>query len=269
VLAVPIIDASDPREQDLVSLRITHNAVRHTIQAATVGTERAWANHTFNEVFVGGRWRRLNYDRLGQNILDDTYLGLMVHVHSFRDWSEAGLVAWGLRTARDPKSDVFGGTNPYSCVSLSDQFGAHAKVDNPPVPEHRVLTVSRAYWLEDPGRPAMVKYDRVEDPVDGGHLLLHVDESRDGEGTGQYKVFYSRVAKGFVLRAQGRPDVQAQARRGYWVEAGSGVRDFYVHIAPAEYARMARGIPYSIAPAGAATAPYRFRVMDGVTLTRP
>jgi hypothetical protein len=34
-----------------------------------------WVSHTFDEVFVGGRWRRLNYDRLGQNVLDPQYLG--------------------------------------------------------------------------------------------------------------------------------------------------------------------------------------------------
>src|SRR6059036_1500404 len=33
-----------------------------------------------NEVFVGSRWVRLNYDVLGQDIVDDHFFGLLTHI---------------------------------------------------------------------------------------------------------------------------------------------------------------------------------------------
>ena len=268
IVCIPVIDASDAREIELVKKRITHNQVRRTIVRAAGRAGNSWSSHTFNEVFVGGRWQRLNYDRLGQNILDETYLGLMVHVNTFRDHAESGLLSWGLRTMRDPKADVFGGSNPYACVSLSDLFGAHARIENPPIPiEPHVLTISHAYWFEDPKKPGAVDM-KLDDPVDGGHIVVHVDEAIADEGIGQYAEFYAQASKDFVLRASGHADVRAKATRGYWVDAKSDLREFYIHVAPGEFARMARGVTYSIVPRDA-TSEYRWKVVQGVALTRP
>ena len=48
---------------------LTHKGVRRIVTEALAPLGDSWNSHTFDEVFVGGRWRRLNYDRLGQNIL--------------------------------------------------------------------------------------------------------------------------------------------------------------------------------------------------------
>ena len=59
---------------------------------------KGYANHTFNEVFVGGRWVRLNERTLGQNTLDVHVMGLLTHVNTFNDLSEVPLAeTWGKR----------------------------------------------------------------------------------------------------------------------------------------------------------------------------
>jgi hypothetical protein len=51
----------------------------------------------YDEVFVGVRWARLNYNKLGQNIVDPNYYGLMMHINTCADISETDLA----RTWRD------------------------------------------------------------------------------------------------------------------------------------------------------------------------
>jgi len=53
--------------------------VRKTLQEA-LGGSTSWNGHTFNEVFVGGRWRRLNYSTLGENTFGPHVFGLLTHV---------------------------------------------------------------------------------------------------------------------------------------------------------------------------------------------
>lgn len=149
VVCFPVIDASDPGERGLVAKGLTHHHVRCAVEAAVARMGSSWSSHTFNEVWVGGRWRRLNYARLGRPILDAEYLGLMVHVHTFRDLADAKLApTWGLRSIRGDRGDVFGLSNPYSCVALEDRFGAHAQVPNPePAPRdgYDAVTVTRVW----------------------------------------------------------------------------------------------------------------------------
>lgn len=131
IICVPSLDASDPDEVAMIA-GLTHRGVRRTMQRAAERLSDSWASHTFNEVYVGGRWRRLNYDRLGQNILDEGTMGLMTHVNTFRDLADANLAAtWGIRNLKSIRHDVFGHSNPYSCIALSDEFGAHCALKNP------------------------------------------------------------------------------------------------------------------------------------------
>jgi hypothetical protein len=126
IICIPLIDASDPSERALIA-KLSPGRVRDAVQKAADRLGKSWASHTFNEVYVGGRWRRLNTDRFGQEVLDADLLGLMVHVNTFNDMSEAGLISWGRRNARADKKDICGHSNPYSCVELSDHVGSHAK----------------------------------------------------------------------------------------------------------------------------------------------
>jgi len=84
IVCFPVIDASDPSERTLAE-GITNHRVREIVLDSAEERGNSWASHTFNEVYVDGRWRRLNYQKLGQNILDKQCLGLMVHVHTFVD----------------------------------------------------------------------------------------------------------------------------------------------------------------------------------------
>ncbi len=113
---------------------LTHHGVRAKVQTAARKAGGSFNSHTFNEVFVGGRWRRLNYSTLGQGILDRNDLGLMTHVYTFGDLAEAGLTeTWGRRCALGERDDVYRHANPYRTLAVSDQFGEPADAPNPEV----------------------------------------------------------------------------------------------------------------------------------------
>jgi len=246
VVCVPIVDSSDDREVAWIDTRIAHRGVRRILKASAAEQRGSWTSHTFNEVLVGGRWRRLNYATLGQNVLDRQFLGLMVHVHTFKDHSEAGLVGWGNREAHPAHAALFGGPNPYSCVSLSDRFGEHAKiVDDGPEPL-RDLAIGALYWYDDPRKDPVVSM-RLDDPATAGHLIAHVESSLAAFDKDAVREFYAAVDKRFALRAEGRPDVPVQATRGFWLDEGKGMREFYLRIEPGDFAAMESGVEYALA----------------------
>jgi hypothetical protein len=125
----PAADPNDERQvEDLVS-HIRHNDTRAAVKAGlrrlTHLDQPALANHLMNEVFVGGRWVRLNYAHLGQNIVDPTYYGLMTHVATVRDLGDLHLAdTWGKRYAsRTNASPRLSSINPYMMLTASDHFG--------------------------------------------------------------------------------------------------------------------------------------------------
>lgn len=264
VLAVPLVDASDPEELRWLA-KLQHHGVRKTVTKALVPLGNSWSSHTMVEVFVGGRWRLLNYGKLGQPSLDAGYFGLMTHVATLRDWSDGeaqktiGLRQCGEQRAAD---DPFGHANPYSCVELSDQFGPHAKVANPEAAEHRALTITKAYWWSSPERRVQMKLD---EPATAGHFLVRVAERFPDAGNEQYTPFYGAIDRDFTLRADGRDDVVAQADRGWWLESDGA--HFYVRIQPDEIPKMAVGVPYRLVARNGREG-WSWKVADGVTLTR-
>ncbi len=132
ILVIPVVDANDDAEMRLVRLGLGHHGVRRTLLGALQRLRGSWTSHTFNEVFVGGRWRRLNYDRLGQPSFDRRLFGLSTHVATFNDWADARMAETiGKRQALARKDDLFGGPNPYSTLSLRDEFGPHCTLGNP------------------------------------------------------------------------------------------------------------------------------------------
>jgi hypothetical protein len=267
VLCVPVIDASDEHERVLVQ-RLRHHGVRRTIERGTDQLGNSWASHTYNEVYVDGRWRRLNFDRLGQNILDPGFFGLMIHVATFRDWADGNMAAtWGMRQkSPDRPNDPFGGANPYHCISLSDRFGVHAMIENPPNPdEYKQLTIDQAWWFHEcPAQPGM----RLDDPETAGHIIVHVEEGRAGDGPSQYEKFYAQVGKEFVLHAEDQADIRAYATRGYWAAPERGLQHFYLRIDPDLFDIMTPGVAYTLL-AKDQIADARWVVRPGVTLTKP
>jgi hypothetical protein len=133
VILAPAVDASNREQLILVRDRITHNKVREIMLAGLRKSSKGFTNHTVNEVYVGSRWCRLNYTTLGQPIFDQHLFGLQTHLHTFNDLSEAKLApTWGWRYAKGERSAVFKHSNPYSAVTISDLFGCHSSIPNPP-----------------------------------------------------------------------------------------------------------------------------------------
>ena len=140
VLLIPLVDANDAAQLELVERGIRHHQVRAEALAGLRGIGAGWASHTFNEVFVGGRWRRLNYTRLGQPILDRGLFGLTTHILTVRDWADARMAqSVGRRQALGLRDAVFKTSNPYATLVVTDEFGVHAELPNPVVEEPRPL----------------------------------------------------------------------------------------------------------------------------------
>ncbi len=96
ILCTPLVDASGGDNVELVRKGLTHHAMSESILSALKPLKNANASHTFCEVFVGKRWRRLNFSVLGQNTLDRNLFGLLTHVNTFNDFADARLAAtWG------------------------------------------------------------------------------------------------------------------------------------------------------------------------------
>jgi hypothetical protein len=271
ILAIPVVDPSDPEQVALVPKNLTHHQVRHAATLGLLPAADSYTSHTFLEVYVGRRWRRLNYGKLGQNILDPTYLGLMVHVHTFNDLSEANLApTWGARFALGKRDGEFRHRNPYRTLALSDHFGAHAKVENPPAKEHTQITITRAYWADSPEAPEEMRQSAARHGAQDGavRLFIHGDEWWDDAGDYlQYKVFMQKADKDFVFRAKGQPDVRGRLTMSFFTQASAGKRELEVAIPREEYARMAKDVPYTLHPVNSVPG-YRWKVKEGVTLAR-
>jgi hypothetical protein len=146
VLCIPAVDANDPHELELLDRGLTHHALRASIPAAIRSLSGGWSSHSFNEVFVGGRWRRLDYDRLGQDIADANRFGLMTHVATFSDWADARMPQTiGRRQTLQQRSDPSGTANPYSTITLRDEFGRHSRIENP-APAPVTGKVTAVHW---------------------------------------------------------------------------------------------------------------------------
>jgi hypothetical protein len=142
VFFVPPADANDREQKEMLLSAIHHNAVRATIRHGL--PHGGFANHLFNEAFVGNRWVRVNYDVVGQNTLDDSYLGLMTHILTTDSLSHVPMAqTWGRRYALYPAvGPKLSSQNPYRLLKVADHFGAHARTANPAVKDEELRTVT-------------------------------------------------------------------------------------------------------------------------------
>ncbi len=121
VVSIPIVDFNDPTELDLVRHQIQNADAKQAILSFSERSKGSWASHTFNEVYIGRQWVRLNYNRIGQGVVDNDFLGVMVQVERAADWSEMGLATWALHViAKTPTK--LASVNPYRTLSLSDKL---------------------------------------------------------------------------------------------------------------------------------------------------
>jgi Transglutaminase-like superfamily len=270
IIAIPVVDASDDQQLAMAGKGLTHHQVRSTTMTGLAAAGKSFTAHTFLEVFVGNRWRRLNYSALGQNVLDPTYLGLMIHVHTFNDLSEARLAAtWGARYALGKREGEFTHSNPYKSIALSDHFGRYAKLPNPPAEdrEHSHITIDRMYWPDATDAPAQARAMRSSAAKGGSRFFVHGAEWFQNAGDYlQYKRFMQRADKNFVLSAIGRPEIRCRVSMSFVTDSSANVRDLELIIPPEDYAKMSRGVSYTLRPLNAVPT-YQWRVKEGVTLT--
>ena len=268
VLAIPCIDATDSEQVEMIKKHISHNEVRHTLLKAMKGL-RGFSAHTFNEVYVAGRWRRLNYKILGQNIYGNGAMGLLTHVHTFNDLSESGLVnTWGWKYGKGERDEIFKTSNPYRTMEISDRFGIYAKLANPNVEikEHKVITITKAYWHNSNSAPELVKENDWRRPNGSGRLFIHGDEWFKGEHYTQYKDFMNKADPNFTLMAEQAPSVRGSLSFGYITHESAGVREIEILIGPEEYRKLKRGVAYKLVPANEKES-YRWQVKKDLRIT--
>ena len=272
ILCIPLADGSDPAQVEMVDKGLTNHQVRATAAMGVIAGGTSFASHTFCEVFVGGRWRRLNSAKLGQNVLEPGYLGLMLKVHTFNDLSEAKLAeTWGTRYAKGQRDDVFKHNNPYRLMEVSDHFGKYAKLPNPPADdkEHKRVTISKAYLQDSKDAPAEIRALKWSLDPGAGRFFVHCDEWLENAGDYlQYKLFMRRADRNFVLKAKGQRDVACQISMNFYTYHSENLCELEVIIPPAEYAKMARDVEYTLHPVNAVKE-FVWKVRDGVTVTRP
>jgi RNA polymerase sigma factor (sigma-70 family) len=266
ILCIPPADGSDPAQLELIERGLTNHRVRCDVATGVISSE-GFTSHTLCEVFVGGRWRRLNFTTLAQNVLERNYLGLMIKVHMFNDLSEARLAeTWGARYAKSQRDEFFPRNNPYRLLEVGDHFGKHARVPNPPADkEHKQITIGKVYWAKDAHEH--VRKMRTFAGKDDGRFFIHGEEWLRDVGYHQYKLFNRRADRNFVLRAKGRPDVSCHVSDGYVTWVSQDLRELEMIIPAAEYAKMAKGVAYSLHPVNGKTG-YEWKVSEGVKLTR-
>ena len=276
VLCIPVADPSDPAQMLMVEHGIGHPQVRKAVLDGIKPGRTSFTAHTFNEVFVGGRWHRLNYAVLGDGILHPDYMGLFTRVHTFADLSAAGLAeTWGRRYATHGRSEAFPFSNPYRALLIDDLVGPYAEspfgrksdavADRA---DHAKLTITRAYWVSDPDLPAWLPKDALHERAAAGALFLfHVREWFTDQSYNQLKRFMNRTDPQIMLRAQGHPDVPATLNLWYHTSTTNDGREFEVFIKGSDYAKMTPGVPYRLVPANHSE--YPWIVAEGVSLTRP
>jgi len=260
VLCIPLVDANDERERELVQHGLAHRRVRAIAAAAAEAGIGSWTSHTFNEVWVGGRWRRLNYSRLGQPILDGDALGLMIHIATFRDWADARMHATvGRRQMLGHRDDLFGGPNPYSTIALRDAFGVHG-----PSPEDATLRlrVDAMRWTDDAALPADIVAGCARSRRSGLIAVLAVPD-----GAGVLREFLAGADLAVTLEAPEQPRLATQLDPGCWWFEKDGTAYVYLPLDPAGSGAPVRGVEY-VARAGDGNEGYELELAPGLRIRR-
>jgi hypothetical protein len=239
VLCIPLVDANDERERALAE-RLRHHGVRRIVTTAAKGAIGKWTSHTFNEAWVGERWRRLNYSKLGQGILDEQFLGLMIHVGTFRDWADARAAETiGRRQGLEAYDDLFGGPNPYSTISLRDEFGAHCALENPELGIEKAV-VSEIYWTDDPKLPP----DVLEGCRESGRFGL-IARVGDVPGEAWWREFLAGSDARVYLDAEGHARISTAVDAGcWWLKNGQAY--VYLPFGAADRESLVEGVEYAV-----------------------
>jgi hypothetical protein len=246
IIVVPAVDASDPQQLLLVRRGLTHHELRQKILRGLRNSRQGFVAHTFHEVYVGGRWHRLDYNELGRGIVRESSMGLTTHLYTLNDLSDVDLAStWGRRYAKGLRCETFKHSNPYAAMAVSDLFGRYAKVANPQIrrPDKprakpgivvmvpadqrdlwkRVWSITSGYTSDKTARAhSELTYEEVFEPAFGLYpedivvLLFSLDRP-------------DRVPKTHAdLLPRPWPDIEGKLRRGQNVELTGKARGFRV-----------------------------------------
>jgi hypothetical protein len=249
VFCIPPFDPNDDTQARMFYDNIHHNQVRETVRTALDGAS-GFNNHLFNEVYVGHRWVRLNYGKLGQPVLDGHYFGLLSHIYTCSDLSRVPLAqTWGMRyfkySADRPK---LSSANPYRLISVHDHFGTNAHLDNPPVPpaELRAITIIGLY---QPDSIEVPKWARDDLTQHNGEIdfLIACKEWVAG-GYNEMRAFQKRAGHEFLLTAPQQPEVRVHLA-GLNLSTGDGSFQAYgAQVVPEDKTKLVPGVAYNIQP---------------------
>jgi hypothetical protein len=241
VLTVPAWDPNDPNQLKTLLSAIRVHRAQYIIKNS-LADAHGFVNHVFNEVWVGGKWVRLNYNRLGQPILDLNYEGLMTHVYTANDISEVPFAAtWGARyaTGAGPK---LSSENPYQLLSARDALAPGYTLINPPVRVLDTVTVTAILKPDDPAIPAWLH-------VSGGtDAVLAFKEWIKDQNYIQMREFLTGAGRAFTLKADGHPDVRAEVTSLKISDGSGGFQAYGIHFLD----HPAPGAAYRLIPDNAA-----------------
>jgi transglutaminase-like putative cysteine protease len=271
VFCIPPLDANDRQQREMLLSSIHHNRVRATIRHGLPDGHGDFSNHLFNEVFVGGRWVRLNYDTLGQNILDDRYYGLLTHILTTDSISSVPLhETWGRRYAAYPDvTPKLSSINPYRLLKVSDHFGGYSRIPNPEVDDEelRKVTVIETYWKG--ALPPAIQERHSKDPT-GSDFYIGIAEFIPRFRL-QLRDFARQAGSHFVLTAPGHPELKATLSLMKITDRdpkGRPYQLFGVRVDPEYRHLLAPGVDYTIQPINTSET-YTWTVKDGVVLRAP
>jgi hypothetical protein len=249
VFCIPPFDPNDDAQAQMFYGNVHHHQVRETVRSALDGMN-GFDNHVFNEVYIDHRWVRLNYNTLGQPILDARYFGLLTHIYTCSDLSHVPLAeTWGLRYFKYPAGQPkLSSVNPYRLLSVHDDFGPEAHLDNPPVPPAELRTVT-IIGLHRPESAELPKWSAefLKRPNNGNDFLIETREWLPGVEN-QMRAFYNRAGHDFRLAAPQHAEIRVRLS-GLRLSAGDGsFKAFGAQIVPEDKAKLVSGVGYSIEP---------------------
>lgn len=240
VLCIPLFDAGDEREWAMVRAGIEQPHVRQTVLAAMRGMEGSWTSHTFNEVWIDGRWHRLDYSELGVGTLRQERFGLLTHVATFRDWADArASETIGRRQTLNLRDAWLDGANPYSMLSVSDRVGPHCTLALP-APASTEARIDALTWTDDPGLPEDVR-GGIERKQRFG-LLARVSGLG---GSDELALLLERIDRRVYLHAEGHPRLSIGFDPACWWYRGDHAL-VYLPFGPGDRRDLAEGVPYRV-----------------------
>ena len=248
IVCIPPVDANDPAQKALLLAAVRHNGVRATLRHALPASSShgVFSDHMFNEVFVGKRWVRLNYATLEQAPLDETYLGLQVHVLTAASLSDMGLAeTWGQRyahpqSAQPPLSSI----NPYRLLRVSE----HLVGPNPEVLEElQEVHVVAAHWKNQ--LPKELDHHPAFSDDRNSDFFLQFPEAIP-RYRGQLREFMGKASRHFLLESKGQKPLRA-TYSGFTVSIRT--RDLQAQLVGftldrRDLAALVPGVAYSLRP---------------------